>query len=73
MQIADDIKPNTLLVTLLSALSKLTPTWQIIPTQDIVDIAFKVPEVREQVNIYKYIIIYIHIFTHAKKILKIKL
>ncbi|XP_058774800.1 caffeoylshikimate esterase-like [Vicia villosa] len=53
-KIADDIKPNTLLVTLLSALSKLTPTWQIVPTQDIVDIAFKVPEVREQIRANKY-------------------
>jgi len=53
-KIADDIKPNALLITFLSALSKLTPTWQIIPTEDIIDIAFKVPEVREQVRANKY-------------------
>lgn len=54
MQIADDIKPSGMVVSILSALSKVIPTWKIIPTQDIIDIAFKVPEVREQVRANKY-------------------
>lgn len=53
-KIADDIKPNAWMVTIFSALSKLTPTWQIIPTEDIIDIAFKVPEVRKQIKGNKY-------------------
>lgn len=53
-KIADDIKPSGMVVSILSALSKVIPTWKIIPTQDIVDIAFKVPEVREQIRANKY-------------------
>jgi hypothetical protein len=49
VQIADELRPNAMMVSILSALSRIIPTWKIIPTVDIVDIAFKVPEVREQV------------------------
>jgi len=56
VQIADDIKPNAFVLRVLSALSKVAPTWQIVPTQDIIEVAFKVPEVREQVYIHMYIL-----------------
>lgn len=52
VQIADDIKPNAVVISILSALSRVIPSWKVIPTQDIIDVAFKVPEVREQVYIY---------------------
>jgi len=53
-KIADDIKPNTMVVGILSALSKVIPSWKLVPTQDIIDVAFKVPEVRQQVRENKY-------------------
>jgi hypothetical protein len=61
VQIADELRPNAMMVSLLSALSRIIPTWKIIPTVDIVDIAFKLPQVREQVYIYIYYIFTNHI------------
>ncbi|XP_011027095.1 PREDICTED: caffeoylshikimate esterase-like [Populus euphratica] len=49
-KIADDMKPPQLVITILRKLCSIIPTWKIIPTKDIVDIAFKVPEVRQQVR-----------------------
>ncbi|CAL0300476.1 unnamed protein product [Lupinus luteus] len=48
-KIADDMRPNTMMVSILSALCKVVPTWRIVPTLDVIDLAFKVPQVREQV------------------------
>ncbi|XAR72060.1 2-acylglycerol O-acyltransferase [Bertholletia excelsa] len=49
-KIADDIKPSPLVVTVLTKLCRIIPTWKIIPTQDIIDVAFRLPEVRQQVR-----------------------
>ncbi|KAJ7971331.1 Caffeoylshikimate esterase-like [Quillaja saponaria] len=53
-KIADDVRPNALVINVLTALTKFIPTWKIIPGQDIVDVAFKVPQVREQVRANPY-------------------
>ncbi|XP_004497316.1 caffeoylshikimate esterase-like [Cicer arietinum] len=53
-KMADDIRPNAIMVTILSGLSKIFPTWQIVPGQDINEIAFKLPEVRQQIKANKY-------------------
>lgn len=49
MQISEEMRPNTVVVSVLSALSKVVPSWRIVPIPDIIDVAFKVPEVREEV------------------------
>ncbi|XP_057735940.1 caffeoylshikimate esterase-like isoform X1 [Arachis stenosperma] len=48
-KIADDLRPNAMVVGVLSALSRVIPSWRLIPTQDIIDVAFKEPQVRQQV------------------------
>ncbi|PIA38870.1 hypothetical protein AQUCO_02700222v1 [Aquilegia coerulea] len=55
-KIADDMKPPAVVVNLLTFLCKVIPTWKIIPTQDIIDIAIKEPQRREEVrsNAYCY-------------------
>lgn len=55
-KIADDMKPPAMVVSVLSILCKIIPTWKIIPTQDIIDIAIKDPKRREEVrsNVYCY-------------------
>ncbi|MED6136870.1 hypothetical protein PIB30_059823 [Stylosanthes scabra] len=53
-KIADEMKPNSVVVGVLSALSKVIPTWRLIPTQDIIDVAFKEPHVREQIRANEY-------------------
>ena len=50
-QIADDMKPSPIVISILTRLSTIIPTWKIIPGQDIIDLAFKEPEIREQVYI----------------------
>ncbi|KAA8539404.1 hypothetical protein F0562_026096 [Nyssa sinensis] len=37
-KIADDMKPNQMVITVLAKLSGVVPTWKLIPTQDIINI-----------------------------------
>ncbi|KAJ0102917.1 hypothetical protein Patl1_06237 [Pistacia atlantica] len=53
-KIADELKPHPVVISVLNQLCKIIPTWKIIPTQDIVDVAFKMPEVREKVRANQY-------------------
>ncbi|XP_024021537.1 caffeoylshikimate esterase isoform X1 [Morus notabilis] len=53
-KIADDVKPHPVVISILTKLSKIIPTWKIIPTNDIIDLAFKVPEVRQAVRTNPY-------------------
>lgn len=48
-QIAEEMKPSPLVISILSKLSGVIPTWKIIPGQDIIETAFKQPEIRKQV------------------------
>ncbi|KAK4392055.1 Caffeoylshikimate esterase [Sesamum angolense] len=56
MKIAEEMKPNPLLVKALTSLARIMPTWKLTPTPDIVDIAFRDPQVRDEVrsNPYTY-------------------
>ncbi|KAK3422412.1 hypothetical protein EUGRSUZ_G02767 [Eucalyptus grandis] len=53
-KIAEDAKPPPLVINILTKLTNIIPTWKIIPTPSIIDLAFKVPEVRKQVRENKY-------------------
>ncbi|KAF3509762.1 hypothetical protein F2Q69_00001952 [Brassica cretica] len=44
------MKPSPLVISILSKLSGVIPTWKIIPGQDIIETAFKQPEIRKQVR-----------------------
>ncbi|PQM39833.1 caffeoylshikimate esterase [Prunus yedoensis var. nudiflora] len=48
--IADELRPSPFVISALTKLCKFIPTWKIIPTNDIIDVAFKVPEIREQIR-----------------------
>ncbi|KAI8563796.1 hypothetical protein RHMOL_Rhmol03G0136900 [Rhododendron molle] len=50
-KIADDVRPPALVVNILTKLCRIIPTWKIIPTPDIIDVAFRDPEVRQEVSI----------------------
>ncbi|XP_031485897.1 caffeoylshikimate esterase-like isoform X1 [Nymphaea colorata] len=47
-KIADEIKPSPLVISILSKLCRIIPTWKIIPTKDLMDVAIKVPSKREE-------------------------
>ncbi|XP_028805162.1 caffeoylshikimate esterase isoform X1 [Neltuma alba] len=49
-KIVDEMKPSPLVINMLTALSRIIPKWKLIPTKDIIDIAFKQPQVREQIK-----------------------
>lgn len=53
-RISDDMKPHPIVVKVLTKLSNYIPTWKLLPGQDIIDVAFKVPEVREQIRSNPY-------------------
>uniref|UniRef100_M1CYM0 Esterase/lipase/thioesterase family protein n=1 Tax=Solanum tuberosum TaxID=4113 RepID=M1CYM0_SOLTU len=48
-KIADDMRPPPMVISVLTKLCYFIPTWKIVPTQDIVDSAFRDPEVRKEV------------------------
>lgn len=50
MQIAEEMKPSPMVIKILTLLTRVIPTWRIIPTEDIVDKAVKRPEWREEVK-----------------------
>ncbi|GAA0169200.1 phospholipase [Lithospermum erythrorhizon] len=54
VKIADDMKPHPIVISILTKLSTIIPTWKIIPTQDIIDVAFRQPEVRAEVRANPY-------------------
>ncbi|CAA6654870.1 unnamed protein product [Spirodela intermedia] len=49
-KISDELKPHPLVVKMLIILCKIVPTWKLMPTQDIIDVAFKDPEKRREVR-----------------------
>ncbi|CAM0950603.1 unnamed protein product [Alopecurus aequalis] len=49
-KIVDDMKPAPIVITILSKLSNVIPTWKIIPSEDIIDRAIKNKEWRAQVR-----------------------
>ncbi|KAL8093331.1 caffeoylshikimate esterase-like [Apium graveolens] len=53
-KIADDLKPNQMMVSVLTQLARVIPSWRIIPTQDIIDAAFRDPEVRKEIRANPY-------------------
>ncbi|XP_057484754.1 caffeoylshikimate esterase-like [Actinidia eriantha] len=53
-KIADDMKPHPVVVNVLTKLCRIIPTWKIIPTQDIVDVAFRDPQVRQEIRSNPY-------------------
>lgn len=57
------MKPPQLVINVLTKLTKIIPTWKIVPGQDIVDVAFRDPEIRTevQINIF-YLYMYSFIF-----------
>ncbi|ESW14694.1 hypothetical protein PHAVU_007G009500 [Phaseolus vulgaris] len=53
-KIAEEMKPNSMVVSVLSALSKVAPSWRIVPSPDVIDMAFKEPKVREEIRANRY-------------------
>ncbi|KAJ8562708.1 hypothetical protein K7X08_031160 [Anisodus acutangulus] len=49
-KIADDMRPHPMVISVLTKLCNFIPTWKIIPTQDVVDLAFRDPEVRKEIR-----------------------
>ncbi|XP_076937818.1 caffeoylshikimate esterase-like [Bidens hawaiensis] len=49
-KIADDIKPPQLVISMLRKLTKIIPTWKIIPGQNFVNIVFRDSKIREEVR-----------------------
>ncbi|KAJ0102920.1 hypothetical protein Patl1_06238 [Pistacia atlantica] len=50
-KIADKMKPHPLIISILIMVCKLIPQWKINQNKDIINIAFKEPQVRQQVYI----------------------
>ncbi|CAN6471214.1 unnamed protein product [Victoria cruziana] len=47
-KIADEIKPNPLMIGILNKLCRIIPTWKMIPTKHIADLAIKLPSKKEE-------------------------
>ncbi|XP_031254290.1 caffeoylshikimate esterase-like isoform X2 [Pistacia vera] len=52
-KIADKMKPHPLIISILIMVCKLIPQWKINQNKDIINIAFKEPQVRENKYCYK--------------------
>ncbi|EMS47861.1 hypothetical protein TRIUR3_25570 [Triticum urartu] len=54
-KISEKVKPHPVVVTLLTQVEELIPTWKIVPTKDVIDSAFKDPLKREHIRRNKLI------------------
>ncbi|XP_073353519.1 LOW QUALITY PROTEIN: caffeoylshikimate esterase [Aegilops tauschii subsp. strangulata] len=54
-KISEKVKPHPVVVTLLTQVEELIPTWKIVPTKDVIDSAFKDPVKRENIRRNKLI------------------
>ncbi|KAI3705162.1 hypothetical protein L1987_75395 [Smallanthus sonchifolius] len=49
-KIADDMRPSPIMVNVLTQLRRLIPTWKIVPGDDIVELAFRDPQIRQEIR-----------------------
>ncbi|XP_042457302.1 caffeoylshikimate esterase-like isoform X1 [Zingiber officinale] len=49
-KIAEEMKPSPVVIKILTLLTRVIPTWRVIPTEDIIDKAVKRPEWREEIR-----------------------
>jgi len=49
-KIADEMKPSGLVTYVLTKLCSFIPTWKIIPTDDVIDAAVRLPSIREEIR-----------------------
>ncbi|KAI3809019.1 hypothetical protein L1987_24985 [Smallanthus sonchifolius] len=49
-KIADNMRPSPIVVNVLTQLRRLIPTWKIVPGDDIVDLAFRDPKIRQEIR-----------------------
>ncbi|KAF5733800.1 caffeoylshikimate esterase-like [Tripterygium wilfordii] len=52
--IAADVKPGPVMQNILIKLCRIIPTWEIIATKDVVNLAFKVHSIREEIRANPY-------------------
>lgn len=45
------MKPYPVLIDVMDKLVRLIPTWKIVPGLDIIDVAFRAPEIRNEVTL----------------------
>ncbi|KAK8454007.1 hypothetical protein SEVIR_5G378701v4 [Setaria viridis] len=53
--VSDDMKPHPIVVSALTMICAVAPSWRIIPTPDIIDKVCKDPEMRKEVSSNPYI------------------
>ncbi|KAL9258732.1 Caffeoylshikimate esterase-like protein, partial [Drosera capensis] len=53
-KLADEMKPNPVVVTVLRKLCHVIPTWKLVPSQDIIEAAVKDPAAKEAVRSNPY-------------------
>ncbi|TVU00723.1 hypothetical protein EJB05_53833 [Eragrostis curvula] len=53
-KIADDMRPHPVVVNILKAMTNIIPTWKIVPTNDVIDFAYKTQEKRDEIRTNPY-------------------
>ncbi|KAK1421269.1 hypothetical protein QVD17_23464 [Tagetes erecta] len=49
-KIADNMRPSQMMISVLTQLRKLIPTWKIVPGDDIIELAFRDPNIRQEIR-----------------------
>lgn len=53
-KIADDMRPHPLVVNILRAMTTIIPTWKIVPSNDVIDAAYRSQEKRDEIRSNPY-------------------
>uniref|UniRef100_A0A453KFP6 Serine aminopeptidase S33 domain-containing protein n=1 Tax=Aegilops tauschii subsp. strangulata TaxID=200361 RepID=A0A453KFP6_AEGTS len=49
-QIADEMRPHPVVVSVLKLMTNIIPTWKIVPTTDVIDAAYRMQEKRDEIR-----------------------
>nr|XP_043631407.1 caffeoylshikimate esterase-like [Erigeron canadensis] len=49
-KLADNMKPPQIVFSVLLQLTRFIPTWRVVPGEDIIDLAFRDPKIREEIR-----------------------
>lgn len=56
------MRPHPLVISVLQKVNKFIPTWRIVPGQDIINAAFRQPEIRAQVPFFPFYFLKARVF-----------
>jgi acylglycerol lipase len=50
LQIAEEMRPHPMVVSVLKVMTSIIPTWRVVPTNDVIDLAYRMQGKRDEIR-----------------------